>query len=308
MTNKNILVVVDPTADVHPVIDRAAWLAGQLGIGLELCICDYDPDIEAGRTSTVWISQPARENLMSILRQKLEALAQPLRGRGLSVSVDVVWDHPLPESIVRKVVASKPWMVAKDTHHHSKLKRTIFSNTDWHLIRDCPAPLFLVKPHASSDRPKVLAAVDPMHEHDKPAELDQQILELAKGLATGTGGELQVVHTFAVHSALALKDATSEDEIADAVRQEHQAAMTAFLDTHQIPAANSHLLKGAPHDRLPQFAEDENIDILVMGAVSRSGLDRIFIGSTAARVLDRLPCDLVIVKPQGFQPYKSEND
>jgi universal stress protein E len=308
MKGKNILVVVDPTADEHPVIDRAAWLAGQLGIGLELCICDYDPDIEAGRTSTVWISQPARENLMSILRQKLETLAEPLRGRGLDVSVDVVWDHPLPESIVRKVVASKPWMVAKDTHHHTRLKRTIFSNTDWHLIRECPAPLFLVKPHAIADNPNVLAAVDPMHEHDKPAELDHQILELAQGLANGTGGELQVVHTFPVHPALALEGATLGDDVAAALRQEHQAAMTALLDSHQIPAANAHLLKGAPHDRLPQFAEDENIDILVMGAVSRSGLERIFIGSTAARVLDRLPCDLVIIKAQGFQPSESESD
>jgi universal stress protein E len=44
---------------------------------------------------------------------------------------------------------------------------------------------------------------------------------------------------------------------------------------------------------------------MVMGAVSRSGLDRIFLGSTAERVLDRLPCDLLIVKPKGFQPSGS---
>ena len=37
-----------------------------------------------------------------------------------------------------------------------------------------------------------------------------------------------------------------------------------------------------------------------MGAVSRSGLQRIFIGSTAERVLDRLPCDLIVVKRPGF--------
>ncbi len=300
MADKKILVVVDPTADEHPVVERAAWLAEHVSASVELVICDYDPDIDAGRTSTVWISQPARENLMSILREKLEKLAEPLRARGLEVAVDVVWDHPLPEGIVRKVIDSNPWLVAKDTHHHSPLKRTILSNTDWHLIRDCPAPLFLVKPHAIADKPKVVAAVDPMHEHDKPAELDHEILNFAKSLTTATGGELQVVHTFPVHAALALEGATSGDEVADALKQEHQAAMTAFLDTHQVPEGNAHLLKGAPHDRLPQFAEDENIDILVMGAVSRSGLGRIFIGSTAERVLDRLPCDLVIIKPKGF--------
>jgi nucleotide-binding universal stress UspA family protein len=40
--------------------------------------------------------------------------------------------------------------------------------------------------------------------------------------------------------------------------------------------------------------------IVVMGAVSRSGLRRIFIGNTAETVLDRLSCDLLVVKPPGF--------
>ena len=34
-----------------------------------------------------------------------------------------------------------------------------------------------------------------------------------------------------------------------------------------------------------------------MGAVSRSGLKRVFIGNTAERVLDDLPCDVLVVKP-----------
>jgi universal stress protein E len=37
-----------------------------------------------------------------------------------------------------------------------------------------------------------------------------------------------------------------------------------------------------------------------MGAVSRSGLKRFFIGNTAERVLDLLTCDILIVKPAHF--------
>jgi universal stress protein E len=37
-----------------------------------------------------------------------------------------------------------------------------------------------------------------------------------------------------------------------------------------------------------------------MGAVSRSGLKRVFIGNTAERVLDALPCDVLVVKPAHF--------
>jgi universal stress protein E len=37
-----------------------------------------------------------------------------------------------------------------------------------------------------------------------------------------------------------------------------------------------------------------------MGAVSRRGLAKIFIGSTAERVLEHLPCDVVVVKSPDF--------
>ena len=38
-----------------------------------------------------------------------------------------------------------------------------------------------------------------------------------------------------------------------------------------------------------------------MGAVSRRGLKRLFLGNTADDVLDKLPCDLFIVKPADFE-------
>jgi universal stress protein E len=41
-------------------------------------------------------------------------------------------------------------------------------------------------------------------------------------------------------------------------------------------------------------------DIVVMGAVSRGRLKNIFIGNTAERVLDHLPCDVLIPKPLNF--------
>jgi hypothetical protein len=41
--------------------------------------------------------------------------------------------------------------------------------------------------------------------------------------------------------------------------------------------------------------------VVVMGAVSRSGLARLFIGNTAERVLDHVDCDVLVVKPRGFK-------
>ena len=66
----------------------------------------------------------------------------------------------------------------------SAIKRALFSNTDWSLIHSCSAPLLLVKPRQFATAPRILAAVDPLHAHAKPAELDHAILALATELAT----------------------------------------------------------------------------------------------------------------------------
>jgi universal stress protein E len=40
--------------------------------------------------------------------------------------------------------------------------------------------------------------------------------------------------------------------------------------------------------------------IVVMGAISRRGLKRFFIGNSAEQLLDELRCDLLVVKPAHF--------
>ncbi len=48
------------------------------------------------------------------------------------------------------------------------------------------------------------------------------------------------------------------------------------------------------------MAAECHADIVVMGAIARSALKRVFIGSTAERVLETLPCDVLVVKPPDF--------
>ena len=295
--SNTILVVVDPhTDDEQPVLKRAAWLAEKTGAALELFACDYDADIDSGRIATVWIPEPgARDHLLLRHRRRLETFATPLRGRGLAVTVDVAWDYPIDEAVVKHVAAKRPWLVAKDTHHHNVLQRTLLSNTDWNLIRDCPAPLLLVKPREIADKPVVLAAVDPVHEHDKPAQLDDAIYKLGSELCARTGGTLHLVHAVATPLGVELPP-----NVQALVKAEHRRALQSFLTTHPVPGERVHAIEGLAHQCLQRAATDQRADFLVMGAVARRGIKKVLIGSTAARVLDRLPCDLLIIKPATF--------
>jgi hypothetical protein len=49
---------------------------------------------------------------------------------------------------------------------------------------------------------------------------------------------------------------------------------------------------------LPTVARSIKAQMVVMGAIARSRVDRLFLGSTAEQVLDALPCDVLMVKPK----------
>ena len=301
--SSEILVIVDPTADTQPALARAHWYARETGKTVELFICDYDQYLAGERFFDSRSLQKARADLLTRRRASLEKLAKPLRSDGLDVSVDVRWDHPLHEGLIRKIEDAAPQLVFKDTHFHSALRRSIFSNTDWHLIRDCPSPLWLVKPEGQTGITSIAVAVDPTHEGDRPATLDRKLLAEAQRLTGETGASLSVIHAFdpaPVYSvsaeALAVPISEPIGDIVRSLREQHETATRELLADAGLAEANLVLRDGDVRDALVDAATETGADLLVMGAVSRSGLRRIALGSTAERVLDFIPCDLLIVK------------
>jgi nucleotide-binding universal stress UspA family protein len=79
-----------------------------------------------------------------------------------------------------------------------------------------------------------------------------------------------------------------------------QSALDRTLRTTRIQKKHRHIVGRHPADAIAQTAQELHSSIVVMGAISRSGLKRLFIGNTAERVLDLLSCDVLVVKPEHF--------
>lgn len=301
----NIFVIVDPTAEEHPAIEKAALLAQQFGARLELFICDTKAAREA-RYAARMREQPSEPYSIDA-RSMLEELAQPLRERGLQVTTDTECADPLHAGLIDRVARSSADLVVKDTHHHSLAKRTFITNTDWHLIRACPVPLLLTKQRAWAAVPKIAAAVDPGHASDKPALLDNRIVDYACAVARALGGEPHLVHAFVPVAILAAAAAASPSigltiRPSDLAAEENdkRAQLEVLANEFHVDPNNVHLEIGSPIEVLPRVAEELQADIVTMGAISRSSVKTAFIGSTAEAVLDHLPCDALIVKPPDF--------
>jgi universal stress protein E len=300
----NILVIVDPTAAEQPAVAKAALLAEAFNARVELFVCETNASREL-RLASHLRERPTAPFVVN-LKGMLETLAAPLRARGLDVSTEVERSAVLHQAVTDRIKRAPAGLVVKDTHHHSLARRTLLTNTDWQLIRACPVPLLLVKSLPWAYPPRVLAAIDPGHANDKPAALDHCILQQASIVSKQLQGELHVVHAYipaavliAAASVMPVGTTITSEEIAKE-EESKRKEIAALISGYGVPSRNVRVETGGTAVVLPRTAEWLKADIMVLGVIARSGLTRLFIGSTAEDVLDKLPCDALIVKPSDF--------
>lgn len=54
--------------------------------------------------------------------------------------------------------------------------------------------------------------------------------------------------------------------------------------------------RGNPKDKLVELAEKKEADLVIMGATSKHGIKRVFIGSTTTHVINECPCNVLVIR------------
>jgi universal stress protein E len=312
---KHILVALaDTAAKSAPAVARAAEIAARTQARVTLFHSVYSPYLAGEQFYSPVELQRDIEAAVTARKRALDKLARPLVDAGIDVHVRCRWDYPVHESIVREAMREKIDLVIVGSHRHGVAARLVLSNTDWQLIRVCPCPVLLVKTTRRWERPRVLVSVDPLHSHAKPAALDARLLAAGAGLAQTFSGKLHAAHFYSLGSPMSTGFMIEPLPLPVEIAEQHAAdvgrAFDALAAEYELGAKRTHLRAGLPVDELPVLAEEIDAHVVVMGAVSRSGLKRLFIGHTAERVLDRLKTDVLIVKPDGFRtpvPRRAES-
>ena len=57
---------------------------------------------------------------------------------------------------------------------------------------------------------------------------------------------------------------------------------------------------GIPYKEIIRFSDQNNIDLIVMGTVCRTGIKGFLIGNTAESIMEDVRCSILALKPQGF--------
>jgi universal stress protein E len=304
---RRILVAIkDPGARSLPAVAKAAWLARACGAHVEL----FHSIKASVFANTLAAYEEALLDLHDTQRrqylQRLGRIAARLRLHGVKVSTAVEYDYPAYEAIVRRACAIKADLIVSGSHRDRHTAAGLLRLTDWELLRQSPVPVLLVKRSRPYRHPNVLAAVDPCHAHSKPLQLDEEILSVGSAIADALNGKLHAVHAYApvvIGSAAASVSASVTVRLEGIAAADAKTQFERALEGSNIPRTRRHLVGDFPAAAIDEVARRTDADIVVMGALSRSGLKRLIIGNTAEELLGELPCDLLIVKPAQFASH-----
>jgi universal stress protein E len=295
---KKLLLIPGSGGADQPAVRRALELAASGNTEIVVLDIVYEPLLE-GYYSNREVYEPLRRRLVEERMGAARTLTDALAAQGRKASAQALWDHPLDLAVARQVVELDIDLVVMQpgVGHRGGL-----SHAEWRVVARCPAPVLLVKSDGTAPYRRMLAAVDPMHAHAKPEELDGAILSHGRALESVLGAALRVVHCYTPLAELGVGiDAGVRLEEADrALADARRVELEELAAETGLPSSAVEIAAGKPEAVLLGRAEAGETDLIIMGALTRGRLKDFLIGSTAERVLQRSGVDVLAVKPPGM--------
>lgn len=307
---KNILYVSDkPNAETEG-LKQALSLSRNNDAALKiLVICpefpnkfiDYQIKLEA-----LLISQ-----METTLSKTLELIN--MENKKLNISIEVLKNNTPAIAIIQQVLKNGHDLVIKEPE--LKTLQMGYKAIDLNLTRKCPVPVWLCKPiTCSRDKIRVGVAIDPDTTAPEENNLSCTLLEVSRHLTDFCNGELNIISCWDFTLENELRDnvfiKTDAENIAKLVEEEkndHYNKLKNIIELSKIEGKNQiHHLRGKPEDTIPRFIDENNINILVMGTVARTGISGLISGNTAENIMQNISCSLLALKPRGFvSPVKA---
>jgi nucleotide-binding universal stress UspA family protein len=299
----NILVVMDPESDHQPALVQAIKIAKKTSATIDLFVVAFNSDfVSHWNFNKEQLAGLQKEYVSSKLRW-LETYSTEVEIQGIQVKLDVIWHPDFSSAVVAKAASNNASLVIKSTKEYSTIKKIFFTPSDWQLLEHCPVPLLLTKSLDDSSYDRVMAAVDPEKEHDKPAMLDAKVLSAAMTMAKLFEGNVHVCHCYQPIGIELWQGMSSVgmdhtlingdfNDYSEAIKHHHQVSFETLLADYDFDAKSTHLVAGSAEFELPELVKANHVDLLVMGM----GNNGKFIGNLVEKILDNVECDILSLK------------
>lgn len=300
---QKILALIDPTLPLQSGLLRAIELAEKNQSQVTAFLGIYDFSYEM----TTMLSMDERETMrQAVVDDRTEWLSELIQASNkndaVSIDIKVVWHHRIYESVIYEVIDNHYDLIVKGTQKHDTLKSVIFTPTDWHLLRKAPVPVLLVKEHDWPEFGNIVAAVNVGVDDEAHISLNNCVAETAKGFASLLKGKVNLVNSFPGTPVNIAIEIPEFDPVSytESVRKHHEQAMFELANQFAVEPEQCLVNEGLPEDVIPDVANQLDAELVIIGTVGRVGISAALIGNTAEHVIDKLDCDILALKPEGF--------
>lgn len=296
---QNILAYIDERPESHAALAQAAHLGSYPGVRTSLIDV-----IEALSDLTPWPNGEDFEALRSLL---IESRKEVLRLQGAHAGVKAaqisVAIGKASFEITRQVLRDDHDLVIKTAQGKKDGRRVSFGSLGMHLVRKCPAPVWLVQPGENTCPRRILAAVNPVGAGRQ--QMCRKILDHANALAGKWNAQLHVLHSWSTSAEAMLRDRVTSATVARYVASTHETAAEALTTLIEercagLPNSRVHLTMGSPVESIASVVRDVDIDVVVLGAVGSNARAGHLIGSVTEEVMNRVDCGVFCIKPDNF--------
>ncbi|WP_338923299.1 universal stress protein [Pseudomonas silesiensis] len=291
---ERLLLITHLALRHSPAIDHVAALAK--ASGAKLHIMALIPSLKLLSLLEEGDREPVRERYLHDHRDWLKDLVRKFHGRGIEVTTRLAWADDMEQDILEHVRELRPNVLIKEIQHDASLKRAFFTPLDWHLLRHCPIPVYLVGGVRHALPRKVVAAVDTTAGDSENKELNDQIVQQASSLAEQCDAQLHLLYAYDISQDYLeeLGGGLKLSELTNWRRKKLEKSFLELAGRYDVPADRRHFVLGHPVTALSEFANKHQVDVIVMGRVQDQGLVKL-LGSTTEHILYQVPCSVLAV-------------
>ena len=281
---KTILVAVDFDDTLDRVLAAASNLARKFGSEVVLTHVVEAAD-EAGQ---------APESLRNAIAARLGQMQQQLTASGVSVPQVLCLHGKAPVEIVAAAERIGAHLIMLGTRGVVTGHDFPLGTTTEKVGRWSPKPVLAVPPEPPLTFANIVCPVD-------FSDVSARGLTSAIHLARAFRGKLQILTVVAPPPSYFRLHRPGAEEVAaaeQATRAKRLHELDEFLSRFDFQDVTweKHVLSGDPAHEIVRRARSTQADLIVMGAVGRTGLPYMFLGSTAMKVAWQLPCALLVAK------------
>lgn len=292
----HILVVLDRNHPEQIALDRALWLADSLDADLTLLTATYEAYCEDNSSLDAETRSRVKNALLTKSEQWLNSFVP--EGGKVTISTEVHWQKHLHDAVIESMRHKDFDLVIKGTGKHGLMDR-IFAHTDWALMRHCPAPVMLVKSATPWKNNRVVAAIDATSADKGHQLINDNILSFAEHLADHFDTDMHLANSYPLVSvAFAMvPEVTAPDDIQKYITEQHEESCAEWAHKFNIQKDHVHIGEGDADTVIADICKNIEADLVVIGTVGREGLAGVLIGNTAEALVDKVSCDVVVIKP-----------